>query len=244
MSHATNREALVKLFLEGRGEPIYSDTTRANKSWYSDVPKFPYDVAKANALLDEMGLDKKDADGVRMDADGHRVSVELMTNVENNVRVNVIGKLKDFWAKVGVEVLLRPVSFNELSTQLDDVHRFDAILLGWGSGVPPDPLNGKNIALSSGRLHAWYPQQAKPANDWEKACDDILGKMDVEPDPAKRRPLWAEFLRIQAEEQPMIYLYAANTYAASKKRVGNERATLLRPETTWNIEELWLVDGK
>jgi peptide/nickel transport system substrate-binding protein len=179
-----------------------------------------------------------------MDAEGHRVSVELMTNVENNVRVNVIGKLKEFWAKVGVEVLLRPVSFNELQSQLDDVHHFDAILLGWGSGVPPDPLNGKNIALTSGRSHAWYPQQPAPANDWEKKCDEIIHKMDQEPDSVKRRPMWAEFMRTQSEEQPMIYLYAANTYCASKNRVKNERATLLRPSTTWNNEELWLEDGK
>ncbi len=244
MSHATDRDSLVKLFLEGRGEPIYSDTTRSNKAWYADVPKFEYDPAKANALLDEMGLTKRDSDGVRMDAQGHRVSIELMTNVENNVRVNVIGKLKDFWAKVGVEVLPRPVSFNELQSQMDDVFHWEAIVLGWGSGVPPDPLNGKNIALSSGRLHAWYPQEPKPATDWEKRCDDIIHAMDSEPDPAKRRPMWAEFLRIQAEEQPMIYLYSANTYAASKNRVKNERATLLRPSTTWNIEELWLEDGK
>jgi peptide/nickel transport system substrate-binding protein len=244
MSHATDRESLVKLFLEGRGEPIYTDTPRSNKTWYHEAPKWEFDPAKADALLDEIGLAKRDKDGVRMDAQGRRLSLELMTNVENNVRVNVIGKLKEFWGKVGVEVLLRPVSFNELSAQLDDVHDFDVILLGWGSSVPPDPLNGKNVNLSTGRLHAWYPMQPAPFADWEKRCDAILAKMDAEPDIEKRKPMWAEFLRIHGEEQPMVYLYSQNSYCASKTRVGNVRATLLRPSTFWNIEELWLTDGK
>jgi len=244
VSHAVDRDSLVKLQLDGKGAPIYSQTTPANKVWYADVPRFPYDPAKANALLDEIGLSSKDEKGMRRDAEGNPVSFELMTNVENDTRVKVIAALKDDLAKVGIDVVLRPVSFQEISRQLDDVHQFESILLGWGSGVPPDPLNGKNIDLSSGRLHAWYPQQPEPATPWEKHCDDLIAQMDSKPEVADRKPLWAEFLKTHAEEQPLIYLYAANTYAASKKRVRNMRASLLRPSTWWNVDELWLADGK
>jgi ABC-type transport system substrate-binding protein len=68
--------------------------------------------------------------------------------------------------------------------------------------------------------------------------------MDGEPDAAKRKLIFAEWEQLQAEEQPIIYLYAANTYAASKTRVKNMKAVLLPPSTWWNIEELWLEDGK
>ena len=244
MSHATDRELLVKLFLEGKGEAIWSDTTRGNKTWYADVPKYEHDAAKADKLLDEIGLVKRDAEGFRTDADGHRVSIEIMANNQNQTRIKAMGKIKDLWREVGVEAVLRPSDFNEISRQLDDVHQWESIILGWASAVPPDPLFGKNISLSSGRLHAWYPRQPKPQNEWEQRCDDIIAKMDTEVDVEKRKPLWAEFLRIQAEQQPMLYLYAENCYAASKKRVRNMRASLLRPETWWNIEELWLEDGK
>jgi peptide/nickel transport system substrate-binding protein len=191
-----------------------------------------------------MGFTKRGDDGVRQDADGTRVSFELMTNTENAVRVKMIGQIKAELAKVGVEVVTKPVIFNELSAQLDDIHKWEGMVLGWASGVPPDPLNGKNILLSSGRLHAWYPQQPTPFAAWEKKCDEIVSQMDALPDWEKRKPLWAEFLEVQAQEQPIIYIYTPNNYAASKGRVRNMQATLLRPSTWWNFEQLWLEDGK
>jgi peptide/nickel transport system substrate-binding protein len=244
MSHACNRENLVKQILDGKGAPIYTDTTKANKTWYAETTTFPYAVDKANKLLDEMGLAKRDADGIRMDEAGHRVSIELMTNVENDTRVKIIGQLKNDWAAVGVEAVLLPRDFNSVTNAMDSTHKWEAIMLGWGSGVPPDPLNGKNILLSSGRLHNWYPQQPKPCNEFEAKCDAIIGTMSQELDVPKRVAMWAQLLELHAQEQPIIYLYANNTYAASKKRVMNSHPSILRPETWWNVDELWLEDGK
>lgn len=244
MSHSIDRDNLVKLLLDGKGGAIYGETTKANKTWYAETTTFPYDTAKANALLDSMGLSKRDKDGIRMDAEGRRVSVELMTNVENDTRIKVIAQIKNDWAAVGVEGLMRPVNFNELVSQLEDGHKWECIMLGWGSGVPPDPLNAKNIIHSSARLHVWYPQQPAPANAWEAQCDAIVEAMSQEIDEGKRKAHWAKFLELHAQDQPMIYLYASNAYAASKTRVKNMRASVLRPSTNWNIEELWVEDGK
>ncbi len=244
MSHASDREGLVKLLLEGKGEPVYDQTSPGNKTWFAEQTRYPYDPAKASALLDEMGLAARDEAGVRKDAAGHRVEFELMTNVENNLRTKAIDQLKQDWAKVGVSVITRPVNFNELVTQLQDGHRWDGILLGWGSGVPPDPLNGKNITLSSGRLHAWYPQQAKPDAPWEAEVDDIVTKMSSIFDEKDRVPHWHRVLQLNAENQPQLFLYAQNAYAVWKSRVKNVRCSLLRPMATWNAEELWLEDGK
>ncbi|MCE9636366.1 MAG: ABC transporter substrate-binding protein [Planctomycetes bacterium] len=244
VNHAVDRDQLVKNILDGRGEAIWSDTPRSNKSWFSEVTRFTYAPAKANALLDGMGLAKRDSDGIRLDAEGHRVSFDLMTNVENPIRIKVIAQLKDFLAAVGVEAQLKPAAFQEISKQLDDVHQWEAMVLGWGSAVPPDPLNGKNIHLSSGRLHVWYPQQPKPFRDWETAADSIISMLDRNPDPEARRPLWALYLQLQANQQSTIYLYAPNEYAASRSRIHNRRPSLLRPSTWWNFEELWTVDGK
>ena len=244
MSHAIHRENIVKQILDGKGAPIYTDTTKANKTWYAETTTFPYDPAKANALLDEMGLAKRDKDGTRMDADGHRVSIELMTNVENDTRVKVIAQIKNDWAAVGVEGVLLPRDFNSVTNAMDSTHKWEAIMLGWGSGVPPDPLNGKNILLSSGRLHNWYPEQPEPCNEFEKKSDAIIDAMSQEIDEGKRVKMWAELLELHAQQQPIIYIYAANTYAASKLRVGNMNASILRPETWWNYDELWVEDGK
>lgn len=244
ISHAIDRDNIVKQILDGKGAAIYTDTTKGNKTWYSDTTTFPYDPAKANALLDEMGLTKRDKDGVRMDADGHRVSIDLMTNVENGVRIKVIGQIKNDWAAVGIEAVLLQPDFNTIVAAQESTHKWEAVVLGWGSSVPPDPLNGKNVLISSGRSHVWYPQQPAPANDFEKKSDELLAKMSSEIDEGKRKVIWAQILELHAQEQPCQYLYASNCYGASKKRVQNMRASVLRPSTWWNFEELWLDDGK
>lgn len=244
MSHAIDREKIVKVLLDGKGEPVYGNTSRGNKQWYAEHTKFAYDPAKAKALLDEMGLLDRDGDGVREDAEGRRVEIECSTNVENNLRMQAMNQVKADWAAVGVALNTAPVGFNDLVNQLQDNHRWEAIVLGWASGVPPDPLQGANIHKSSGRLHCWYPQQPEPANAWEVENDRIFTAMQGEPDEAKRKPLWAQYLEHEAQGQNQIYLFAQNAYAAAKKRVKGIRASVLRPMTWFNSEELWLEDGK
>ncbi len=244
MSHAINRGNMVKQILDGKGAPIFSGTTKGNKAWYVDVTKYDYDPAKAGALLDEMGLDKRDADGYRVDSAGHRVSIELMTNAENNIRIKVIAAIKDDWKAVGVEAVLRQIDFNTLVNLQENAHTWEACMMGWGSSVPPDPLNDKNVYISSGDGHVWYPHQPSPCNADEKKSDDVLNRMSAEVDEAKRKIMNAEFLELQAQYQGFIWLYSQNCYAASKKRVQNMKASVLHPETWWNYDELWVDDGK
>jgi peptide/nickel transport system substrate-binding protein len=245
MSHAINRGLMVKQILEGKGAPIFSGTTKANKGWYSEVPKYDYDPAKANALLDEMGLTKRDAEGFRTDADGHRVTIDIITNQDNAVRSRAAVQIKDDWRAVGVEGNARLIDFNSVVTAQESTHRWEACVLGWGSAVPPDPLNGKNVYHSSGDGHVWRPQ-TPPAerNEFDKQSDALLDQLSQEIDEGKRRALWAQIEKIHAEYQGFIWLFAQNGYAASKKRVQNMKASILPPETYWNYEELWVDDGK
>lgn len=245
MSHAVNRANMVKQILEGKGAPIFSGTTKGNKGWYSDVTKYDYDPAKANALLDEMGLTKRDADGFRVDAEGRRVSIDIVTNNDNAVRTKVLVQIKDDWHAVGVEGVPRPIDFNSLVTAQEHTHKWEATVMGWGSSVPPDPLGGKNVYLSSGDGHVWYPEEPADArNEFDKKSDAALDALSVQVDEAKRRKMWADFEDMHAQYQGFVWLYSANGYAASKKRVQNMKAAILHPETWWNYEELWVDDGK
>ena len=160
--------------------------------------------------------------------------------MENPTRVKVLAQLKADWTAIGVEAVTKPVNFQKLVQELEDGHRWEVMLLGWASSVPPDPLFGKNIHLSSGRLHVWYPMQPEPANEWERIADGILDEMAAEPDTEKRRPMWARYLKHHAAGLPMLYLYTQNDYAATKPRVKNLKPTVLRPQTWHNVEELWL----
>ena len=241
VNHAIDRDGIKRTAFQGRATAIWSSITPGNKSWYhAGVPKYPFDLAKAKMILDGMGWTDRDGDGVREDDKGRKISFSLNTNVENNLRQQVGNLISKDLVNLGLEINFKPIVFNDLVTSLRDSHKWDMILLGWGSGVPPDPANGKNITLSSGRLHAWYPQQPEPATEWEARIDNLMAMMDEELDDKVRKKYYDEVQELIGQNIPILYLIAANSYAASQEgRIGNLWPSLLRPQMTWNLESLW-----
>ena len=241
VNHAIDRDGIKRTAFQGRATPIWSSITPGNISWYHNgVQKYPHSLEKAGALLDDLGWIDTDGDGIREDDKGRKISFSLNTNVENNLRQQVGNLLSKNLISAGLDVNFKPIIFNDLVTSLRDSHKWDMILLGWGSGVPPDPANGKNITLSSGRLHAWYPQQPEPATEWEARVDELMAMMDEELDNKVRKKYYDEVQELIGQNIPMIYLIAANSYAAVQKdRLGNLWPSLLRPMLTWNIETIW-----
>ncbi len=242
VNHALNRQGMVKSALDGRGRPIWSSITPGNKNFYcKDVARYPYDVAKSNGLLDGLGWKDTDGDGIREDDQGRKISFGLNTNVENNTRLQMCNLIKDDLRQIGIEVNFKALDFNGLVTRMRDSHEWDMILLGWGSGVPADPSNSKNINRSSGRLHVWYPQQPQPSPiEWERKVDEYVGLLDRELDESIRKQHSASIEIAIAEQIPLIYMVASNQYALAKHEIGNLWPSLLRPQVTWNIQQLYL----
>jgi peptide/nickel transport system substrate-binding protein len=239
VSHAIDRESIVRTVFHGQGQPHYGYTSPANKAWYSDaVVKYPYNLETSKKLLAEGGFASKD-DGL-YDAQGNRVSFRLVTNSENPTRVALLNLLKEDFKKLGMEVNIQPVPFNDLVTALNDTRNFEAVVLGWASGVPPDPSQMKNVLLSSGRSHNWFPNQKKPATPWEAQIDDLMQKNSQALDPAERTRTYNEIERIFSDELPQIGIVVAMDYAAARKTVGNFKPAGLRPKTHWNIDQLFL----
>lgn len=245
MNHAIDREGLVKSAMQGRGKAIWGAYNVGNKLWHSKTTKkYPFDIDKANALLDGLNWKRKPGDEYRTDDRGNLIEFSMNTNVDNVIRQQMGGLIKESLRKVGVKVNFHPLNFNLLVDKLQDSHEWDVILLGWGSGVPPDPANAKNITLSRSRLHAWHPQQKTPATEWEAKVDALSAKMDRELSYEKRKEYQDEIAALMSEECPIMYLVSPNAYSAAKKSVGNLWPSVLRPQLTWNVDEIYLKDGQ
>lgn len=241
VNHAIDRGAIVKAAFQGRARPIWASITPGNRKWYArELPRYEHDQKIAREKLDALGYTDRNGDGIREDAEGNKISFTLNTNVENNIRAQVGSLVKNQLADVGIEVNFRPIDFNGLVTRLQDSHDWDMILLGWASGVPPDPSNSKNINRSGGRLHAWYPQQPEPATEWEARVDELVGLLDRTIEFEQRKEYSDEIQRLVAENLPILYLVSPNQYSLAKREVGNLWPSPLRPQVTWNIQELFL----
>lgn len=243
LSHAIDREGIIKTMYQGLGIPISTFTPPANKVWYDEsaVVTYPYDPERARALLAEIGIQDRNGDGVAEDAQGNRIEFQLVTNSNNPTRVNVATFIKDNLRAVGINVNFQAIDFNSMVEMLQNTFNWEAVIGGWQSGNPPDPVLMKNILLSSGQLHYSYPKQTTPATDWERRIDELMQLNARTVDLPTRKQQFSEVLRLWSDNLPEIDLVAPNYAVAAKNRVANLRPSPLPLYTYWNIEELYLT---
>jgi peptide/nickel transport system substrate-binding protein len=243
ISTAIDRQGLIDTAFQGRGTPIYSFTSPANKTWYNDavVVKRPFDLDKAREMLKSIGMEDRNGDGIIEDDKGHPIEFTIMTNSNNPTRVNIVTFLQSDLQKLGIKINANPIDFNTVILKLTDTRDWEAVVLGWQSAVPPDPGLMKNIVLSSGRNHNWNPSQKTPATEWEKKLDELANKNTSTLDMAERKKYYDEMMAIWTDELPEIDLNARTWQVAAKNRVANLRPTILPVYIFWNVDELYLT---
>ena len=106
LSLGVDRDQLNEAFWLGLGVP----GTHApwEQSPYSPGPEFrtlwaTNDVAKANALLDGIGLDKKDGEGFRLRADGQRLRLQIDTYLGFISFTAVCEMIAQHWRRIGIQ---------------------------------------------------------------------------------------------------------------------------------------------
>ncbi|MEM6823388.1 MAG: ABC transporter substrate-binding protein, partial [Verrucomicrobiota bacterium] len=211
VSYGVNRKGIIDGVLFGRGVELVSMTSPANKKWFNpNVRRYPYDPEKARSLLIEAGF-RYDNQGKLFDTTGNRVSFKLETNKESNTRTDMATVFKENMAELGIEVELRFVDFNSFIVSISDSFEYEAGLLGFGGGVS-DPHAGKDIYMSGGRLHQWYPEQPTPATPWEAEIDKLMIEQGSTLDFTKRKAAFDRVQALIAEHVPVIPLVTPMGY--------------------------------
>lgn len=169
LSIAINRDEINSIVVAGQG--IVRQAT-ANP----EVPFFEqrwadawaqYDVDKANSMLDEIGLDKRDSDGFRLMPDGEPLSLQINHPLASGSRISNDEMVRDYWNKVGVRTQVKPMD----RAYMVEVYRANqAQVNSWifsGSSTAA-LLKGGNGYLSSGNFWGqtykqWWNTKASDA---------------------------------------------------------------------------------
>jgi peptide/nickel transport system substrate-binding protein len=105
MSSAIDRDEINELVFLGQGTPrqaaINSSAKFYKEEWGNSFAK--YDLALANKLLDEIGLDKKGPDGVRLLPNGQPFGFQLEYLPQQGPKKEVCELVVKHWAKAGVK---------------------------------------------------------------------------------------------------------------------------------------------
>ena len=200
-----DREALCEQLFEGR--QAVADTGVNPLDWvYSDeVPKYREDLAAAGALLDQAGWGELQ-DGVRHNAAGQPLTLELMTTAGSRTRELVEQVLQSQWQRLGIDVRIRNEPARVFFGETVRKRKYKAMaMFAWISApenVPRTTLHSDQIPTEA---NGWAGQNDTGFKNAE--MDELLEKLERELDRDRRKTMWRRLQQIYAEELPALPLY-------------------------------------
>lgn len=205
LMYGIDRELLTKKLFEGRQEVATGPVSPLDWIYAADVPRYAEDLAAAGRLLDDAGWTEQ-TDGIRHNAKGEPLSLELITTAGNRTRELVQQVLQAQWRRIGVEVRINNqparVMFGETLTK----RRFPAMVM---FAFVSSPENVPRTILHSDQVpseaNGWAGQNY---NGYQNPkMDQLLDQIERELDRPKRQGLWRQLQQLYAEELPALPLY-------------------------------------
>lgn len=225
LNYAIDRKTIAEQVYAGRATAAWGPLSPANKLYLDpNLPQYPYDLTRAQQALAEAGY-RKGADGVLRDGGGTVVEFVLSTNAGNADREAIGNILRQDFTRLGIKVTFAPEAFNTLVGKLVGTFKWDAVIIGLGGVIEPG-ASGRNVWLSSGSLHIWYPKEEKPATAWEAEVDGLFDQIIREVDQQKRTALYHRWQEIMAAQVPLMYFAYVKTQPAVRNTVGNVKPGL------------------
>ncbi|PTY02927.1 hypothetical protein DB346_07905 [Verrucomicrobia bacterium LW23] len=154
LSLAINRPEIIKAIYNGMGEPSQIAPGKDSEFHNEKLAKSytDYDPARANKMLDELGLTQRDSDGMRCFADGTRMQFSIdMTDFAGEGPVQFI---TDDWAKVGVRAVQRNRARQLFSVEKNTFKHDFTVWIGEGEFNPI--VEPRSFVASNSEAH-WAP---------------------------------------------------------------------------------------
>ncbi len=217
MTHLTDVARVIDEIMLGQAEPAVSPFNPRSPQHDPALDPIPYDLERARALLAEAGYVERNR--VLVGPDGKPFEFELTFFQDNEDTRRMVLFLRDLYARAGIVMRPRPT---EWSVMLENLRNkdFDAITLGWTSGVEIDIFqmfhSTQTMEGGDNFIHYQNPE-----------LDRLIDAARREVDEAKRMQLWQAAERVMVADQPYTFLFRRQTLAFIDHRLHNLEVTPL-----------------
>jgi peptide/nickel transport system substrate-binding protein len=238
VSEAIHRDDICRLVYLRRATPAVGPVSPANKFWFnSSLKPHAFNPTSALRRLQQEGFRLEQ--GVLFDSQKNPVEFSLITNSGNKARERMATLIQEDLKKIGIRLNVVTLDFPSLIERISRNFNYEACLLGLVN-VDLDPNAQMNVWLSSAANHQWDPNQTSPRTAWEAEIDRLMKMQASSMDPQKRKAAFDKVQQIVWEEAPFVYLVTKNSLAAISTTVRNAAPVVLRPQSYWNAERLYL----
>ena len=219
MTWLTDRARIIDEIYLGYAEPAVSPFSPRSLQHDPAIEPRSFDPDTAKSLLAEAGYQDRDGDGVLEDEAGDPFEFELVYYQDNEDTERMVLLLKDLHARAGVHLKPAPA---EWPVMLDLLGKrdYDAITLGWTSGVETDVyqmFHGSQTE-DGGDNFVHFKHE-----EFDRLVDEARATVRDE----ARMPLWRDVERIFHDEQPYTFLMRRKTLSFVDRRLRSLEVTKL-----------------
>lgn len=211
IAHAIDKDFIVNTIYLGYATRLDGPVSPELARFFFDgVPKYEFDPAKAEALLDEAGYPKG--------ADGWRFKLFIDPTQPSGPPKQTAEYFVQALAKVGIQVELRTQDFATFVKRIFTDRDFDIAIEGMSNLF--DPTVGIQRLYWSKNFKVGLP--FSNGSKYENPeVDRLLETAAVEPDHAKRVELFNEFQRLVVEDLSTLDIVTPASITVFDKRVHN-----------------------
>lgn len=230
LAHAVDKREIIDGVHYGLGQ-VSTGPYRPGMWYYKASTADPeYDLQKAKTMLAAAGWTDSDGDGV-LDRDGQKFEFELITNQGNLQRKQVAEITQARFKALGIDVKIRIVEWSAFLAEFVHKRKFDAIILGWNTGIDPDQYDMWHSS-KTGEQEFNFIGYRNPK------VDDLLERGRRTFDQDERKAIYGELQDILAWEQPYIFLFIGDSLPAIQNRV--QGVQLAEAGIGYNFEDWWI----
>ncbi|MBV8601458.1 MAG: ABC transporter substrate-binding protein [Candidatus Eremiobacteraeota bacterium] len=232
MMYGWDRKALATGLARGDSQLATSIVPAGLRYWYTPkVRDYPYDPARARAILDASGY-KLGPDGVRVRG-AVRLAYTLTVPGNGGANQDFVAEYQADMRDIGIAISIQTIDYATFLQRMEEM-KYELALSGWGGVPDPDQMTllGSDQFPPAGNNQMHYKNPA---------MDRVLRLGLVTVDKAKRRPYYDAMQRIVAEDVPILYYEWPYYRCAIAPRVRFDFARalpgiyLFRNVTTWTL---------
>lgn len=198
VNHAIDKQGIIEALFEGKARPLSGQVLRAEQMGFDpEIADYPYDPAKATALLEEAGY-----------GDGFDITFKFPSGryvQDREVATAIAGML----GAVGINTEMVPLEAGEFLRQLDTRELAPLTYMGLA------PNNDPNAQMSQYRSDWRYSYVNNPE------LDALIDAGATEMDPEKREEIYRQAGRLMHDEASVAFLFqSVDLYGVSERVSG------------------------
>jgi len=213
--YAIDRQQIIDVVLGGQGTLGSTIVPPADGQWHDpSIKPLPFDVDKANQILDGLGY-TKGSDGIRV-ADGHPMAYTMIIPSSRQAELSrTFQIMQPDFQQIGVKLTLKildpSAAFDAIGAPDWQYKDFDLAMWDWIPAVDPAEI------LSVLLRNQWGSNSDTGYNN--PTYDNLYNQQEREVNPGKRQQLVYQMQKIQFDDRPYIILNYPNvidSYNAKK----------------------------